>query len=41
LQGKGCPARKFALHTVAPKKWWPIVSPSHYRSASSGFVFQE
>ena len=36
----GCPARKFALHTVAPIKWWLIVSPSHFRSASSGFALQ-
>jgi len=28
------------LHTVAPMKWWLIVSPSHYRSASSGSVSQ-
>ena len=40
LQGKGCPARKFALHTVAPMRWRLIVSPSHYQSARSDFVFQ-
>ena len=40
LQGKGCPARKSALHTAALMKWWLIVSPSHYQSASLGSVFQ-
>jgi len=37
---RGCPARRLALYTAAPIKWWLLFSPSHHWSASSGFVFQ-